>query len=330
MNARCLLFDNRDNRVRLGSYRVPELRQGEVLLRAEYSCISPGTELRCLRGSETGTPEIPYIPGYALVGRVADENGTGLKEGTRVFVGGADRTGSDVGNCWGGHCEYAVASADALRVPEEIDPVEAALTKLGAIACHGLAMSKPHPGEKVLHIGLGVLGQLSARVHQQAGADVLGCDLVDSRVAACEAYGVPAVSSREGIQTAARRVMPDGCTLLVDSTGVPGVLPQAVHAIADLPWDDQPATDRRYLIQGSYEKDVPVPYHEAFFRELTILIPRDSKRTDAESFLALLGAGSLKVRDLVHDVRSPEDCAEAYDALTRPEEVPGTIVFDWR
>lgn len=235
MKSQCLLFDHSNHAVRLGSYDVPELRSGEILVRTAYSSISPGTELRCLAGNQPGTPDdAPYIPGYANVGTVIESRCGDHDVGSRVFCGGTMRTSDDTPRVWGGHCEFAVTDSSAIKLPESLDPIEASLTALGGIAYHGFTLSKPRPSEKVVHVGLGVLGHLSARIHATAGADVLGCDLTKSRVAISNAAGIRAVHSQAGISEAVRSVMPDGCSLVVDTTGAVAVISPAINAIG--PW----------------------------------------------------------------------------------------------
>ena len=331
MAAPCLLFDNSDNTVRLDQYEVPALQDGEVLIKTEYTCISPGTELRCLRGKQARTPDIPYIPGYAAVGRVIDANGSALANGTLVYCSGASRTGDAVGKSWGGHCgQFVLAADDAFPIPENVDPVEASLTSLGAIAHHGFSRSKPRSGENVLHVGLGVLGQLSARVHQTAGATILGCDLSPKRVALSVNSGVPAVVAEGKLRDLAEANLPARPTLVVDTTGVVPVISQAIDAMADLPWDNEKQPDYRYLIQGSFEDEFSIPYQPAFLRQLKFLLTRDRQAADAQAFIALLAEKKVNVRDLVHDVISPDQCEEAYEQLKDPEKVLGTIVFKWK
>lgn len=64
------LFFLAPNQVQCGTVNVPEPAQGELLVEAIYTCISPGAELRTLAGLQAGTPGWPLIPGYSMVGRV--------------------------------------------------------------------------------------------------------------------------------------------------------------------------------------------------------------------------------------------------------------------
>jgi D-arabinose 1-dehydrogenase-like Zn-dependent alcohol dehydrogenase len=65
------LFVTEKNTVAPGELELPSPGQYEVLVRTAYSCISPGTEMRCLAGNESGSTIYPFIPGYALTGEVS-------------------------------------------------------------------------------------------------------------------------------------------------------------------------------------------------------------------------------------------------------------------
>ena len=58
------------NRVEVGAIEIPAPQKGEVWVRVEWSGVSPGTELRCLRGEQAGQPGFPFVPGYNALGVV--------------------------------------------------------------------------------------------------------------------------------------------------------------------------------------------------------------------------------------------------------------------
>lgn len=171
----------------IGEVRVPDPGAGEVLVKAAYSCVSPGTELRCLSGNDVTA--WPYVPGYAMAGTVvANGPGTHLAAGTRVFCGGTERC--SITRQWGAHLQYAVRTeAELLVLPEQVDMIDAAIARLAAIAHHGVRLCPPQQGERIAVVGLGPIGHLSARLHALAGGNVLGVDVAASRVARLTAAG---------------------------------------------------------------------------------------------------------------------------------------------
>ncbi len=326
--SRCVLFEK--GAVSTVDIELRDPQPGEVLLRAEVTCISPGTELRCLRGGQGGASQEPFIPGYAFVGRVIKSAADGVAEGQRIFCAGSKDAGP-YGHCWGGHTGIALADADGLTpVPDSIDPLDASLAALGGIAANGVRQGAVQPGEKVAVVGLGVLGQLSARMHVLKGGDVVGCDLVASRVDMANKAGIRSVVATDGLKKAVEPLMPGGAIMVVDATGAPAAIPGAIELVMDVPWDQSDLPNTRYMIQGSYENSFSIPYHPAFFRQLTFLVPRNYQARDRQSFIYWLAEGKLAVRDLINRVCQPDQAAEAYEALKNPAETPGTIAIDWR
>lgn len=62
MQNRALLFAA-PHQVSLGETTLPDPGPGEVLIETAFSCVSPGTELRCLAGRQVDRPPFPFIPG---------------------------------------------------------------------------------------------------------------------------------------------------------------------------------------------------------------------------------------------------------------------------
>lgn len=310
---------------------IPGPEAGEVLVRAAFSCVSPGTELRCLSNPGGGCVlEYPYVGGYSMAGVVVESGaGVGLKPGTRVFCGRTDRC--SVPLQWGAHVGMAVRSVNEIIVlPDGLSLKDASIGKLAAIARHGSRFSEPQSGVRVAVVGLGPIGQLSARIHAALGADVVGVDRVVSRVNALGAAGVRSVESgTRGLRDAVLSVFPDGVDVLVDATGVPELVSELVTVVKSKPWGNDPVAGGRYLVQGSYPQNVSFPYDAAFQRELSVWFSRDSQKGDLEEALKLIASGRLNVSDLVRDEYCPEDAVRAYSDLRRPEIGPMTAVFRW-
>src|SRR6185436_13515201 len=64
----------------------------------------------------------------------------------------------------------------AVRVPVGVRMEDAAFATVGAIAMHGLRTGGVSLGDRVLVIGLGLLGQIATRLCVAAGAHVFGVD----------------------------------------------------------------------------------------------------------------------------------------------------------
>ena len=317
------------DRVELVEAIVPDPGPGQVMVEALFTAVSPGTEMRCLGGWQPNLG-FPFIPGYSMVGRIAARGaGVALPEGALVFCQGTEK--ADRPLAWGGHIGHALRGEDsAFPLPAGLDPLEAALAKLGAIAYRGVRAAGTRPHEEVAVVGLGAIGQLAARLHRLTGARVVAADLSPDRVALARAGGIEAVVPAEGLVAAFRVLQPAGADVVVDSTGAPPVLPQAVLLAKTKPWDNSLTEPTRLVIQGSYPADVAFDYHQAFYRELAVHFPRDNQTRDLLAILRFLGSGRLKTRDLVSEVCAPGDAQRIYSGLRAAKPGLLTAVFQWR
>ncbi len=75
------------------------------------------------------------------------------------------------------HAQFqAVPGLLCAAIPDGVPPADAAFTTVASIALHGLRLAEVGPGSKVVVIGLGLVGQLAARLAMAAGCDVAGID----------------------------------------------------------------------------------------------------------------------------------------------------------
>jgi 3-hydroxyethyl bacteriochlorophyllide a dehydrogenase len=328
MKTTALFFTGID-RVELVDVNLPEPGPGQVIVEALYTAISPGTELRCLAGKQFGAA-FPFVPGYSLVGRIAARGaGVALAESTLVFCSGSEQ--GDRPLLWGAHIAHALCNADRIfLLPSGLDPLDAALTKLAAIAYRGVRVGDTRPHHEVAVVGLGPIGQLAARLHALAGARVVAADLDPSRVALAKAAGIESIVPGDGLVAAFRKIQPQGADVVVDSTGAVSVLQQSVLLARMKPWDNTITEPARLVIQGSYAENVIFDYHQAFFRELSVHFPRDNQPRDIEAVLRLLAGGRLKIRDLVTKIVEPAGAPEIYASLRAAQPGLLTAVFQWR
>lgn len=329
MKSQALLFADAHNVV-LDSVEIPEPQAGQVLIKTAFSCVSPGTELRCLAGLQTGAPAFPFIPGYALSGTViAAGQNTSTPIGAKVFAPGSSM--ASVATCWGGHTAHAcVDEANCFAIPSELSLADASLSKLLAIAYRGVRLSRPQPHESVVVVGLGPIGLGSALLHSATGARVYACDLSPDRVALAKSAGIQAFTpDAQSLSAAFKSHCPTGAHIVVDSTGVPSVLAQAVEMAADKSWDDNPLPGPRIIIQGSYAKDFPLPYNPLFMRECSVHFPRDSQPSDIRAMLGLLSRRPEIASYLGNQVTPVHLAPAVYEELRSAKGARLTAIFAW-
>lgn len=108
--------------------------------------------------------------GYSAVGEAIEVGSsvTGIHPGQIVATGGAGQAN---------HAEFqAVPGLLCAVVPERVAVPDAAFATVASIALHGLRMADAGPGSKVVIVGLGLVGQLAARLALAAGCEVAGID----------------------------------------------------------------------------------------------------------------------------------------------------------
>ena len=213
---RQLSFDPSTAELTLKEVPQPAGPPGGILVRTAYSVISTGTELskvdlaaKSLWDKARERPDqvakvleavrtegivatvrkvrerldSPQPLGYSLAGTVVaiGESCEGFALGMRVACGGASAS----------HAEFvAVPRNLAVPVPDGVPLDEAAFATVGSVALHGLRCGKVSIGDRVLVIGLGLVGQLAARLCVAAGAHVFGLDPRSDRVPLALAAGV--------------------------------------------------------------------------------------------------------------------------------------------
>ena len=194
----------------------PRPGPGEVRVRVLAAGVS-FTDAQLRAGTYLGVPKPPFTPGYELVG-VVEELGPGC---SRLRVG--DRIGALT--VWGADAErVCVPEADAVEVPEDLDPAEVVslvFTYMTAYQLlHRTAMVKS--GETVLvHGAAGRVGTAVLELGALAGLRLYGTASARDR-AAVERLGAVAIDYRnEDFLARVRELTGDGVDVVLDGLGGP-------------------------------------------------------------------------------------------------------------
>lgn len=348
-------------RLRLVDVPEPEIGPTEVLVATSHSVLSAGTEraarsmatasllgkararpdlvrqaVRKARSEGLGTTvkaiqtrlqaDMPL--GYSAAGTVVrvGEAVTGLVPGQRVATGGA------------GHADLQVVQGPlAVPIPGDVSLADAAFTTIGAIAMHGLRLANVGPGAKVCVIGLGLLGQLAARIALASGCDVAGIDLRQWTIDRARRAGVTAMAESGDATTSA----------ILDWTrgrGVDAVLLTAATPSSD-PARRAPAIARdraTVVVVGDvglqlqrtplYEREITLRFarsygpgrYERSYEDWAVDYPvgyvRWTEGRNLESVLDLMNGGRLVVSDLITHTFPLEQASEAYGLISSGTE----------
>ncbi|HET7855177.1 MAG TPA: zinc-binding alcohol dehydrogenase [Gaiellaceae bacterium] len=218
-------------RVELADVAVPKPRPGEILVRAEFSGISGGTEMLAYRGeldsnvpkdealsALSGSFEYPFTYGYSAVGTV-EASGSDVGEGERVFAFHPHQS------------RFVVPVTDVVPLDEH-DPRAATLFPLVETALQISLDAGIRYSEVAAVLGLGPVGILTAILLIRSGARVLASDPKPWRREAARACGVEAVRP-DALRDAVRAASGErGADVIVEATGNPDALGESLGLLA--------------------------------------------------------------------------------------------------
>ena len=302
---------------------VPAIGPREVLVRAHTSLISRGSEI--LRRYRTEGPIAPNIMGYSLAGTIA-------RVGEAAHAGGhalGDRV-----YALSPHAEYVAAATD--DDGQRVRPLPPALpwewAPFQGLACGAVqwaVASRAQPGDTVVVLGQGLVGNLVMQAHRARGAGMLiTVDVLDMRVGLSSELGADVAIHAGEVDPVAevrRLTGGKGADVVVDCVGgAPGLqsFQQAlsmvksdgiIHLVAL--YHGQPlaldagAIQRKMLI-GGYHLSEP-------FRPL-------SDRTTA-----LLASEQIRVAPLITHRFPATQAAEAFALLDEHPDQAFGVLLEW-
>ena len=307
----------------------------EALVRTGYSIVSAGTEGAGFTGLVKEMPfgesgRYPRPTGYGNLGEV-------------IAVGSGDLMCRPADRVLSFSSHASVVKADAgrfaLPVPHDAPGEQMVFARMAGVSISALRSSSVQPGDTVLVIGMGLVGNLAAQLFLMAGADVMAADLSDYRLGRARECGiertvnpaaddlgeavdewtegrkarisVEAIGISEVVAEAVAQTAPHGEVILLGSPRAPAtfdVTPmllrihlEAIRMIGSLEW-------RWPMHESERTRDLVANYRQ---------------------IAAWIAGGRLQVAPLLDQLASPADCQRIYDGLTSKREEYLGAVFDW-
>ncbi|HEY6099226.1 MAG TPA: bi-domain-containing oxidoreductase, partial [Anaeromyxobacter sp.] len=276
--------------------------------------------------------------GYSCSGVVLE-----VAPGVERFAPG-DRVAC-AGMGYANHAAVNVVPANlAARLPESVTFPEGAFATVGAIALQGVRRASPAVGDRVVVLGLGLLGQMTAQIVRAAGAVAIGVDLVGERVRRAVDLGMAegfAAAERDFVAGVLERTDGHGADAVIVTAagGDPGLLNRAFDAcrkkgrvvlVGDVPI--RIARDRIYrkeidfFISTSYGPGRYDPEYEERGRDYPFAYVRWTEGRNLEETLRLIATGALKVAPLVDAVFPVDRAPEAYAAVVSEARPVGVLL----
>lgn len=309
-----------------GSLPVRALRNPELIRAGLRHLRERGLRatLEVARGAADGDSPL----GYSCAGVVLDTGGIAeFRVGQLVACAGAGSAN---------HAEVVSVPGNLVAVvPEGVDPRAGAFTTLGAIALQGVRRTAPTLGERVVVVGLGIVGLLTVQFLAAAGCQVFAVEPNARRRERGLALGADAGSAPEDAVEAVgawSRGIGADAVVICASGGSPGIVNNSVAmlrpkgrvvAVGDVALDVERAPLYRreadVLISTSYGPGRYDPTYEDAGVDYPIAYVRWTENRNMEEVLRLLALGRLEVESLIELELPIEEAAEAYSALRGPE-----------
>ncbi len=314
---------------------------GEVLLKAKYSAMSPGTENGLL--GEHIVP-LPTSIGYAMAAEVIE-----VGEGVDEFKVG-DHVVATVE-----HAQYVITPAlNCTKCPEGIDLKQAAFWNLGHTGMYALRRSGLQMGEPCAVLGQGFVGAITAQCARLAGAcPVIVTDLDDERLEAAKKMGVDvAINSKndpDGLENAVKVLDRDGLPVIFEATGARGPLMQAAELIGErgrlvmisqvhgqaMPPIDDPIMQKGASLIGTYVNSKPYKLRRADLEIVGTWPPVMNTKLhayqnsdvwtsdeDIKVFLNMIAYGKLDITPLISHEFKYTEIPQAYSDHVFPDVDP--------
>jgi NADPH:quinone reductase-like Zn-dependent oxidoreductase len=192
---------------------------GQVRIRMEATGVS-FAEQQMRRGKYYDQPPFPFVPGYDLVGIVA-EVGRGVD---RALVGARFAALTKTGG-WAG--QRLMAAADLIAVPGGIEPAEAEAVVVNGITAWQMLhrVAKVRSGQTILVLGAsGGVGSTLVQLARNSGARVIGTASARHQDAVRALGAIPLDYRDPDLAARVRELAPEGVDAVFDHVGGPGVV----------------------------------------------------------------------------------------------------------
>lgn len=228
----------------------------------------------------------------------------------------------------GGMAQFAVVPAenvraDVLRLPDGVDDDRATLVEPLATVVKSVRRSRMHPGDRVLVIGLGVMGMLHALLTRRRGAElVLGADRIASRLQRAAAFGIDRaldVDERPLADQVSEATHGEGADVVIVGPGSTAAMDAAAACVA-------PGGTIVLFTPSRPGERWPLAVHDLFFKDVSVVTSYSAGPDDTREALSLLAAG-LEVEPLFTHRFGLGQAAQAYAVLAAADQALKVIVY---
>jgi len=307
---------------------LPDIGPRDVRIRTVCSGVSQGTERWLLTNRYRwtgGVPQYPHFPGYQAAGMVEEvgDEVDDLRSGDHVFAQGTRFADPQARYGLGAHTAALVqAREDVTRLDPGVDLAAASLLRMAGVSRHGVRLTGVEPGDLVVVIGQGMIGQMSSQAARRLGARVIASDVIRARVEASAAHSADRVvdASVEDLVAVVREERPDGADVVIETTGISSMLETCVDLVR---------REGRICLQGYYPDPIEVEFHPTHLKRATVTFPCWVDREDDTELAADLATGGVVIEPLITHRIHYTDAVEAFDLVVNHPEHSLGMVLVW-
>ncbi len=203
----------------------------------------------------------------------------------------------------------AVPARILYRLPDGFPMEEAAMLEAVSVALHGVAVSKLQGGERVLVIGAGMIGLLTAQATREAGcSSVLIADIDAARLQMAADVGIPDTLQFSGPELVAevlRRTHGRGVDVVLEAVGRAETVTAAIDCVG---------RGGTVTLIGNIQPEVVLPLQKVVTRQVRLQGSCASAGEYTEA-IRLLFSGAITVKPLISAVSSLDDAASWFKRL---------------
>ena len=306
-------------RIELGRRPVPHPGPGKVLIRTDFTGVSVGTEMLAATGVRPSWGPVPFTPGYQGVGHIVE------------FGEGEERHGLTLGEavaCFGDgtHGAYFIADLELTYPIEETDSYHmAALFVPAAVGLNAIDKAGLEPGDTVLVLGQGLIGQATAMLARDRGAYVVVSEVSPERRAISAEHCADRVidGSAGSPWSQLQPDFPDGFDMVIESTGVAALIDSALECLR---------FEGTLVFEGVYPDQVSFTYELAHERQINAVFPWFIGTSEVRrTVLRRIVSGELDFDPLITNQVNWTKADATYRRLfTAERDHLNGIVIDWR
>lgn len=304
----------------------------EVLIDAEYTVVSAGTEKAWLTGMPNTSNVFPQYPGYSAAGRIIDVGSDvkDFKAGDRVVAYHSPHTSHSIKNV-----------IDLVKIEDEaVLSEEAAFTIIAAMSLQGVRKAKIELGESAMVIGQGLLGLFATQLARIDGAlPVIALDFNEKRCQLAIELGADyAMSPTSGNfkETFNAITGGKGVNAIIEVSGAPAAMNLSMECVAREGRIVALGCTRNKVDGVDFYRDIHHP-GVSIIGAHNMVRPRHdttpghwTMRDDLRVLLKLIAAGRLKVAPVISQIVSPQQASDVYKNLVEMKDAPLGVVFNWR